>query len=145
MMEIYPSHFIEILMNFNSHRLLNALVKVSDWLIFQLQESWFLNSLRTQIALHCGICGQNSWPRTTDTQWRHKLKISEKLSQCGRQNMPRLYLKIWDWIFGRAVKAFSSLCVRGPCSWPYSAQGLHSEKLVEIMLWVLAKLLKNSF
>ena len=54
--------------------------------------------------------------RTTDTQWRHKSKISEKLGRCGRQNMLRPYLKIWDWdwIFGRAVKAFSSLGVRSP-------------------------------
>ena len=54
--------------------------------------------------------------RTTDTQWRHKSKISEKLGRCGRQNMLRPYLKIWDWdwIFGRAVKAISSLGVRSP-------------------------------
>jgi hypothetical protein len=54
--------------------------------------------------------------RTTDTQWRHKSKISEKLGQCGRQNMLWPYLKIWDWdwIFGRAVKAVSSLGVRSP-------------------------------
>ena len=56
-------------------------------------------------------------PRTTDTQWRHKSKISEKLGICGWQNMLRLSLKIWDldWIFGRAVKAISSLGVR--CLW----------------------------
>ena len=57
--------------------------------------------------------------RTTDTQWRRKSKISEKLGWCGRQNMLRPYLKIWDWdwdwIFGRAVKAISSLGVRSPC------------------------------
>ena len=35
--------------------------------------------------------------RTTDNQWRHKSKISEKLGQCGRQNMLRPYLKIWEW------------------------------------------------
>ena len=35
----------------------------------------------------------------------------------GRQNILRQYLKICDWdlIFGRAVKAFSSLGVRSPC------------------------------
>ena len=40
--------------------------------------------------------------RTTNTQWRHKSKISEKLGRCGRQNILRPYLKIWDWdwIFG---------------------------------------------
>jgi hypothetical protein len=56
--------------------------------------------------------------RTTDTQWRHKSKISEKLGRCGRQNMLWPYLKIWDWdwIFGRAVKAIFSLGVRSPCS-----------------------------
>ena len=36
----------------------------------------------------------------------------------GRQNMHWPYLKIWDWdlIFGRAVKAISSLGVRSPWS-----------------------------
>ena len=55
--------------------------------------------------------------RTTDTQWRHKSKISEKLGRCGRQNMLSPYLKIWEWewIFGCAVKAISSLGVRSPC------------------------------
>ena len=54
--------------------------------------------------------------RTTDTQWRHKSKISEKLGRCGRQNMLPPYLKIWEWewISGRAVKAISSLGVRSP-------------------------------
>ena len=53
-----------------------------------------------------------------DAQWRHKSKISEKLGRCGRQNMLPPYLKIWEWewIFGRAVKAISSLGVRSPCS-----------------------------
>ena len=56
-------------------------------------------------------------PRTTDTQWRHKSKISENLGWCGRQNMLRPYLNIWDWdwIFGRAVKVISFLGVRSPC------------------------------
>ena len=54
--------------------------------------------------------------RTTDTQWRHKSKKSEFLGRCGRQNMVRPYLKIWDWdlIFGRAVKEISSPGVRSP-------------------------------
>ena len=58
-----------------------------------------------------------AYPRTTDTQWRHKSKISEKLGRCGRWNMFRPYLKIWDWdwICGRAVKAISSLGVRSLC------------------------------
>ena len=60
--------------------------------------------------------------RTTDTQWRHKSKTSEKLGRCGRQNMLPPYLKIWEWewIFGRAVKAVSSLGVRSPC--PFSSE-----------------------
>ena len=58
----------------------------------------------------------NHRSRTTDTQWRHKSKISVKVGRCGRQNMLRPYLKIWDWdwIFGRAVKAISSPGVRSP-------------------------------
>ena len=54
--------------------------------------------------------------QTTDTQWRHKSKISERLGRCGRHNMLWPYLKIWDWdwIFGRAVKAISSFGVRSP-------------------------------
>ena len=57
-----------------------------------------------------------SYPRTTDTQWRHKSKISEKLGRSGRQNMLQPYLRIWkwEWIFGRAVKAISSLGIRSP-------------------------------
>ena len=62
------------------------------------------------------------WTRTTDTQWRHKSKISEKLGWCGRQNMIRPFLKIWEWkwIFGRAVKAIFSLGVRSPWFWKFS-------------------------
>ena len=65
-----------------------------------------------------------SWPRTTDTQWKHKSQISEKLGRCGRQNMLRPYLNIWEWewIFGRAVKATFSLGVRSPCSFPSLAK-----------------------
>ena len=47
---------------------------------------------------------------------RHKSKKSEILGRCGRRNMVRPYLKIWDWdlIFGQAVKEISSPGVRGP-------------------------------
>ena len=57
-------------------------------------------------------------PRTTDAKWRHKSKISEKLGQCGKHNIFRQYLKIWDWdwIFGITVKAISSQGVRSPCT-----------------------------
>ena len=51
-------------------------------------------------------------PRTTDTQWRHKSNISEKLGRCGRQNMLRPYLNIWDGIKFLAVQwRISSLWV----------------------------------
>ena len=68
----------------------------------------FLDTIRRFISLCIA--------RTTDTQWRHKSKISEKLGWCGRQNMLRPYLKIWDWdwIFGSAVKAVSFLDIRSP-------------------------------
>ena len=61
--------------------------------------------------------------RTTDTQSRHKSEISEKLGRCGIKNMLWPYLRIWDWdwIFGRAVKAISSLGVRSP--WTSALQG----------------------
>ena len=51
-------------------------------------------------------------------QCRHKSKKPEIVGRCGRQNMLRPYLKIWEWewIFGRAVKAISSLGVRRPWS-----------------------------
>ena len=60
---------------------------------------------------------QDICARTTDTQWRLKSKKPENLGLCGRQNMLRTYLKIWNWelIFGRAVKAISSPGVRSPC------------------------------
>ena len=56
-------------------------------------------------------------PRTMDTQWRHKSKISEILGWCGRRNMLWPYLLIWDWdlIFGLAVRMISSQGIR--CPW----------------------------
>ena len=82
-----------------SQPFVNAHCSISTYYrVFVKDEVWYDNS------------------RTMDTQWRHKSKISEKLGWCGRQNMLRPYLKIWDWdwIFGRAVKAISSLGVRSP-------------------------------
>ena len=70
--------------------------------------------------IECGrqslLPGSSSGTRTTDNQWKHKSKISEKLGRCGRQNIVLPYLKIWDWnwIFGRAVKTISSMGVRSP-------------------------------
>ena len=47
----------------------------------------------------------------------HKSNKPENLGQCGRQNMLRPYLRIWEWErnFGRSVKAFSP-GVRSPWS-----------------------------
>ena len=74
------------------------------------------NSSRTLRLKQLSICKDSLASRTPDTQWRHKSKISEKLGRCGRQNMLWPYLKTWEWewIFGRAVKAISSLGVRSP-------------------------------
>ena len=95
--------------------------------------------------------------RTTDTQWRHKSKISEKMGRCGRQNMLPRYLKIWEWawIFGRAVKAIASLGVRSP--WLKSClffraevdltQNLFYEKVLfctQLTVHLMRKLLKKS-
>ena len=75
------------------------------------------SSFKSHIPSLCTVIKVQFIARTTDTQWRHESKISEKLGRCGRQNMLPQYLKIWDWdwIFGRAVKAISSLGVRSPC------------------------------
>ena len=73
------------------------------------------NSLSTVCKTFTGIPWHHRIPsRTTDTQRRHKSSISEKMGRCGSQNMLPQYLKIWEWewIFGRAVKAISSLGVR---------------------------------
>ena len=43
-------------------------------------------------------------PRTTDTQWRHKSKIPEKLGRCGRQNMLRLNLKIAGFLSQHSIQ-----------------------------------------
>ena len=61
-----------------------------------------------------------AYTRTTDTQWRHESKKSVNLGWCGRQNMLRPYLKIWEWelIFSRAVKGISSPGVRSQWSSP---------------------------
>ena len=86
---------------------------------------WFLKSqvyMKEALMLMTQLFQWKSVSRTTDTQWRHKSKISEKLGQCGRQNMLWPYLKIWEWewIFGRAVKAISCLGVSSPWSvWLY--------------------------
>jgi hypothetical protein len=83
-----------------------------------------LTKKRTRHSLvktqQCGTSCISSNPRTTDTKWRHKSKLSEKLGWCGRQDMLRLSLRIldWDWIFVRAVIAISSLGVRSPWSTP---------------------------
>ena len=93
---------------------------------FEFFKAWVVNGVRSLVLWKkYGICPPflTSAPnhsrfgaRTPDTQWRHKSKKSENLGRCGRQNMLRQYLKIWDWdlIFGHAVKAISSLGVRSP-------------------------------
>ena len=80
--------------------------------------------------------------RTTDTQWRHKSKISEKLGWCGRQNMLPPYLEIWDWdwIFGRAVNTISSVVVRSLWTWLFLTfmvmEAVRGQKLYcECTLW----------
>ena len=76
-------------------------------------------------------------PRTMDTQWRHKSKISEKLGRCGRLNMLPPYLKIWDWdwTFGRAVKTISSLGVCSP--WFVLFELDSGENRVTFLFWFL--------
>ena len=92
---------------------------------FPFSHSIYIRTVRS-LSLFCfgtfnsflaGLCRNLSvQSQTTDTQWRIKSKISENLGRCGRQTMLRPYLQIWEWelIFGRAVKAISSLGVRSP-------------------------------
>ena len=77
---------------------------------------WWMQS--SHVCLKCMVAAWLVQSRTTNTQWRQKTKISEKLGRCGIQNMLPPHLKIWDWdwIFGRAVKTISSLGVRSPWS-----------------------------
>ena len=74
---------------------------------------WIIKNQSQLFSKYSFLTCQQQAPRTTDTQRRH----SENLGRCGRQNMLRPYLKIWEWelIFGRAVKAISSPGVRSPC------------------------------
>ena len=74
-------------------------------------------SIKTRMCSSPVTCLTYFLARTKDTQKRHKSKKSENFSRCGRQNMLWPYLKIWEWewIFGRSVKAISSLGVCTPC------------------------------
>ena len=85
-----------------------------------LSVHWFIFQAWRSYGQPLQISFVFSYPRTTDTQWRHKSKIYVKLGRCGKQNMLWLYLKIWEWewICGRAVKAISSLGIRSPYSYP---------------------------
>ena len=85
------------------------------WMFKSFETSFLLvfdlTSLENAFTCHHALGGSHGL-RTPN-----KSKISEKFGRCGRQNVLRPYLKIWDWdwTFGRAVKAISSLGVRSPC------------------------------
>ena len=66
----------------------SSMLSMKNAFFFFFCDYW-LRYLRLSICKYIG-------PRTTDTQWRHKSKKSESLGRCGRQNMLRLYLQIWD-------------------------------------------------
>ena len=61
------------------------------------------------------------------------IKEIENVGRCGRQNMLRPYLKMWEWewIFGRAVKAISSQVVRSPCCYEFK------KELDPIVQWLM--------
>ena len=99
---------------------------------------------KTTFSFFCHVLTLHS----TDTQWRQKLKKSDNVGQCGRQNMLLPCLKIWEWelIFGRAVKTISSPSVRSPCpylyllgalSWHLFVLRLRLYALLQIGLWNL--------
>ena len=82
------------------------------------------------VLVHCGRkilaqhCTSRRDPRTTDTKWRHKSKIT--ICKIGPMWQTKYSLTVPNnlglgfWIFGHAVKAISSLGVRSPCPNPWS-------------------------
>ena len=96
-------------------RTLNSRVVYELW--------WFVSGLKIKInetlsgslsflfyCTHKGEIVQSKY------DYDYKSKISEKLGRCGKKNMLRPYLEIWDWnwILGCAVKAIFSLGVLSP-------------------------------
>ena len=108
---------LEILPFRNGKKLRYFEVFLNHWL--SLDKLYLYSWTKVQF---CSRAASSDAP-TTDTQWRHKLKKSENLGQCGRQNMLRPCQNIWEWelIFGLAVKAIFLPGVRSPCcySWLY--------------------------
>ena len=101
-------------------------MKKNTWkscLLMAVGSFFFLCSPDCPKSPELHFCFINSFIQPSrDTHGRHVSKKSEILGLCGRQNMLRLYLKIWDrdFIFGRAVKVISSLDVRSPWEWAFS-------------------------
>ena len=71
------------------------------------------NEYRIKTPLKFWIRLPRGSPRTTDTQWRHKSKISEKKGRCGRHNMLQPYLKIWEWEWIFRVWYVSTKIIKG--------------------------------
>ena len=86
---------------------------------------WLLLSLKF-ISILCLLAFK---PRTMDTQWRHKSKISEKLGQCGRQNMLRPYQK-----FGIGIE-FSALQLRLFCLRASVVSGFVHFNVIHPVFW----------
>ena len=85
--------------------------------------------------------------RTTNTQWRHKPKISEKFRRCGRLNMLWPYLKIWIEIELSAVwwRQFP-LRASVVCALWASEKSTHVRKLKKKWLFlVIAYVLSSKF
>ena len=78
-------------------------------LMFSFKWSNFGKQLESEsvplVSIKLGLVLGLRTPNEGTNQWYLK-----KMGQCGRQNMLRPYLKIWEWewIFGHAVKAISS-------------------------------------
>ena len=116
--------------NWSSHPLIIlGIFPCWAWVILSCQDSYFVLSWDTMLTKelrYLFICLSKlleNWSFNffrishglrTPNEGRNQRYLYENLGWCGRQNMFRSYLKIWEWewIFGRAVK---SIMVRKIC------------------------------
>ena len=70
--------------------------KFCSWWLKSVYSTWLLN-FPYGGDVNLRLFDQCDNTRTTDTHQRHNSKKSEKLGQCGKQNMLLPNRKIWDW------------------------------------------------
>ena len=104
---------------------LTAARQAQDYLFYMFRIIGF-SSLYSKILFANEIdLLDRTWTQDHSTDYGHPIMKSNKyenFGRCGRRNMLRSYLKIWEWeqIFGSALKAISSPGVRSPQSVDHS-------------------------